>query len=361
MTLNTNHGHSARSNHSPEQKTDKIQALRDYLQVFADNHKCLNGTLYSPLDEQLLAELFESELYERNLFKERIVQLQKALSEQGGVTQEVYDDEELGYTLRSLVRDATGSRWWGSSLLDRCQLEDRKGTLANDSIRKRFVDGDYYDLNVFDIPKGSERDRADFKEEGTLFHLEFSPNGTATSIQIFHQGHRNRLIVTTISWDDLRNFIDDELNSAPPTRPPEFPLSSAEYSEKIKAFNDEFNSEQIALSFLEDGNDSKKLLAITILNKNPRTLASELEKLELAVGWRDGPQCPMAECKVLNKTDKNEEYWLDLIPIRPNRGDNSKMTECSPEDAVSAAIIFSPDSTNKIETVLGYMEKRSQL
>jgi hypothetical protein len=163
MTLNTNHGHSARSNHSPEQKTDKIQALRDYLQVFADNHKCLNGTLYSPLDEQLLAELFESELYERNLFKERIVQLQKALSEQGGVTQEVYDDEELGYTLRSLVRDATGSRWWGSNFLELCGPEDREGSLANDSIRERFPDGDYRDVNVFEILGDSQGDQADYK------------------------------------------------------------------------------------------------------------------------------------------------------------------------------------------------------
>ena len=319
-------------------------------------------TIYhSPLDEQLLAELFESELYERNLFKERIVQLHKALSEQGGVTQEVYDDEELGYTLRSLVRDATGSRWWGSNFLELCGPEDREGSLANDSIRERFPDGDYRDVNVFEILGDSQGDQADYKEEGTLFHLKFSSEGTATSIQIFHQGHRNRLIVQTISWKDLRNFIDDKLNSAPPTRPPEFSLSRAEYSEKIRAFNDEFNSEQISLSFLEDGNDSKKLLAITILNKNPWNLASELVKLELAVGWRDGPQCPMAECKVLNKTDKNEEYWLNLIPVRPNPGDNLKITECSPEDAANTAIIFSPDSTNKIETVLGYMDKRSQL
>ena|GEM_PF-4457674 len=304
-----------------------------------------------------MAELYNSELQEKNLFKEQMVQLQTALNKQGGVTQEIYDDKELGYTLRSLVRDATDSRWWGSNLFQRCELEDRKGTLANDMIRQRFSDGKHKDANVFEVLRESDGNPADYQIEGTLFHLEFSPDGKADSIQIFHQGHRNQLIVKTISWDDLRKFIDSELNSAPPTRPPGFPLSSAEYSERIKAFNDKFNSEQIALSFLEDGSDSKKLLAITILNKNPRDLASELVKLELALSWRDGPLCPRAECKVSNKTDKNQEYWLNLIPVKSNPGDD----ECSPEEAANTAIIFSPDSTNKIETVLGYMDKRSQL
>lgn len=361
MTLYTNHGYSDRSNQPPRQKADTVQALRDYLQEFADNHKCLKGTWYSPLDEQLLAELYNSELQEKNLFKARIVHLQKALSEQGGVTQEIYDDKELGYTLRTLVRDATDSRWWGSNYIQLCEPEDREGSLANDSIRERFHDGDYRDANVFEILGDSQGDQANYKEEGTLFHLEFSSEGTATSIQIFHQGHRDRLIVKTISWDDLRNFIANELNSAPPTKPPEFPLSSAEYLEKIGAFNDKFNSEQIALSFLEEGNDSKKLLAITLLNKNPRTLAGELVELKLARTWRDGTQCPSVECKVLNTDDKNQKYWLNLIPVKSNPGDNLKITECSPEDAANTAIIFSPDSTNKIETVLGYMEKRSRL
>jgi hypothetical protein len=228
-------------------------------------------------------------------------------------------------------------------------------------IRQRFSDGKHKDANVFEVLRESDGNRADYQIEGTLFHLEFSPDGKADSIQIFHQGHRNQLIVKTISWDDLRKFIDNELNSAPPTRPPGFPLSSAEYSENIKAFNDRFNSEQIALSFLEEENDSKKLLAITILNKNPRNLASELVELKLARTWRDGTQCPSVECKVLNTDDKSDEYWLDLIPVRSNPGDNLKITECSPEDAASTAIIFSPDSANKIETVLGYMDKRSQL
>jgi hypothetical protein len=361
MTLNTNHEHGDRSSQPPRQKVDTVQALRDCLQEFADNHKCLNGTWYSPLDEQILAELYNSELQEKNLFKEQMVQLQTALNKQCGVTQEIYDDKELGYTLRTLVRDATDSRWWGSNYIQLCEPDDREGSLANDSIRERFRDGDYRNVNVFEILRDSQGDQADCKEEGTLFHLKFSPDGTATSIQIFHQGHRDRLIVKTISWDDLRKFIDDELHSAPPTRPPEFPLSSAEYSENIKAFNDRFNSEQIALSFLEEENDSKKLLAITILNKNPRNLASELVELKLARTWRDGTQCPSVECKVLNTDDKSDEYWLDLIPVRSNPGDNLKITECSPEDAASTAIIFSPDSANKIETVLGYMEKRSRL
>jgi hypothetical protein len=346
---------SGLNNQGGEQRASQRRDLRACLQEFAESHIFINQRWYSPLDIKMLEERYQQELEHKREVSERIRKLQGAIESNGGITQGIYDDQELGYILRSLVRDATDSRWWGSGFKHLCEAEDRRGDHADAIIHKRYSIGTHKNVNIF-----SDLNR--HQEEGTLFHVEYDSDNKARMIKVFHQGHRNQLQVESISSDKLLEFIDRQATEAatPPMAPPRFSLSEAEYLSSIEDFNREFTSQQIAAGLLDNEGTSPDL-AIILLNKRPQELAQDLLSRKLVRDLCDGSLAPEILCTSPKSSDQETECWLVLHPVRADLEDPSKVCECSLEDGTHTALLVAFDPANVLEVVVSYMTSQQHV
>jgi hypothetical protein len=156
------------------------------------------------------------------------------------ITPELYEKHQ--FAINYAARDAVNLRSWASGLTYRCIAEDRE---AKEPTRTQieaypedgiFSDTAEKDFNIFNI------ERPNCYAEGTLFERRFTNQGLCL-LRLYHQSHRNILIVRKVELSGLLNKMGELVaNYTPELELPklQFTLNAEGYKARIKEFNAEF-------------------------------------------------------------------------------------------------------------------------
>ena len=253
-------------------------------------------------------------------------EVRTAIENEGGISLSTY--ERRHYVVNRIARDLARLRVWGSSLVFRCEREDREGKIATPRQNARFPeDGDFPPMgslgghvNIFDV--GNKI--SDW--EGALFYplygsLSSSRTGSEIevleSLRIFYQYHRDRLSVRTVKADEIVKEINStiaKLEKGIAIGEFNFPLDKGAYLEKIAEFNRQFG--RIAILEVLEGDR----VAVR-LRGNPKEVAVDFMTLGYVYGvpikTRKGP----VTWDVSRKAGGVYEY-VDLLLPRHLKGDN---------------------------------------
>lgn len=247
----------------------KFRELFD--ELFVQNITREKGDFVSPLNCDSISQKHSGEAQkekkqERELYNSLKV-VKEAIERDSGISEETYETHK--YAINSLSRDLTNQRWWGSALTHLCEAEDREGKSPTSEQIARFPeDGNFSEnghTNIFD--EGYKTSGF----EGTLFQREFDESGILSFFRVFHQGHRDRLIVETANIQELtqriNSFVADFVDEVPK---PDFGLTLGkdEYLAKITEFNSQFGD----IVSLEIENNS----VVAKFPENPQQLAERL-------------------------------------------------------------------------------------
>jgi len=283
----------------------KFRKLFD--ELFVHNIKRQGWDTVSPLNLDSITQKHNQEALAKKEKKKELYNslklVKEAIEKEDGISEETYEIHK--FAINSLARDLTNQRWWGSALNYLCEEEDREAkSLTPEQIARFPENGDFSEgghTNIFD--EGYKTSGF----EGALFQREYE-NGNLNLFRLFHQGHRDRLIIATVDIQELvqkiNSFVVDFVDEVPKS---DFglTLSKDEYLAKVAEFNAQFGD----IVSLESENNS----VVTKFPQNPQQLAESFVKLgrqkSIGLTAKMGANIYM----VMTERDAPEHHYVDIF------------------------------------------------
>lgn len=187
------------------EKTDNLDQLVEEIFVKSFRTIIVDGKDYhlNPFNVEKIRQ--EIEKNKKSLPNyDSLDELSAQIKQEGGITRQTY--ETYHSTINAIARTITKTDFKNSGGYYDLDEEDSRSREISDQF-KRLATGDYGEITS--RPGATAPNIFGNDGEGTLFQRKYDLSGVLTKFRIFHQPHRNSLLVADVDLSLLQKKIDD--------------------------------------------------------------------------------------------------------------------------------------------------------